>query len=49
MADFLLPNDDITTEEKINMFNIRNKMSQLFSNYTSKDIYCLSGCEKRNN
>ena len=44
MVDYLLPNNNLTINEQTDMFAIRNRMSLIFSNYTKKDIWCLTGC-----
>ena len=37
MADYLLPNNQLTIEEERQVFSIRNKMVKIFSNLTSRE------------
>ena len=36
MAEYLLPNEELTIEEQRNIFEIRNMMTNIPSNYISK-------------
>ena len=51
MAEYLLPNEQLSVEEKRNIFEIRNRMTNIPSNFTTGKnmnmIYCICG-EKEN-
>ena len=46
MSEYLLPNRDLTIEDQIQIFSIRNKM---IINFSNKNTLCLSGCGQMEN
>ena len=43
MADYLLPDNNLSIEDKRKLFEIRNGMTQIPSNFSSRDnvFYCV--------
>ena len=44
MSEYLLPYNDITQTDQIQIFNIRNRMVHIKSNFSENDLKCLTGC-----
>ena len=44
MAEYLLPNKHLNIDQQIYIFNIRNRMIHIYSNFSKNELFCLTNC-----